>query len=357
MISTPFFSSLPPGRHYFAAGVPGSFHGRLFPKSSLHFAHSSYALHWLSKVPEDLLDKSSPAWNKGRIHCKNASEQVANAYANQFAKDMEVFLDARADEIAVGGMMVVIMPAHPEGDRPSQSMARVARDFIEQSFVDMVKVGSISEAELDSFNLPLYSPSLKEMTQLVQSNGCFSIESMELTDPLSKIVCPLNIRALVMHLRAALEGIFTKHFGSEIIDELFERTLDKFAEFSSRFESCCGQQDTQLFFGFEAQVIRVQRVWSLPSYQGNLLEVLYFLISRGNAQRTWVDNERAIIVMEVKNKLVSVIRIKTALKKFHANPFSRYSMLEGSNGPLILSMDLITLLAGATPLDESGDVL
>ncbi|GFZ21294.1 S-adenosyl-L-methionine-dependent methyltransferases superfamily protein [Actinidia rufa] len=241
------FSSLPPGRHYFAAGVPGSFHGRLFPKSSLHFVHSSYALHWLSKVPEDLLDKSSPAWNKGRIHCKNASEQVANAYANQFAKDMEVFLDARADEIAVGGMMVVIMPAHPEGDRPSQSMARVALDFIEQSFVDMVKVGSISEAELDSFNLPLYSPSLKEMTQLVQSNGCFSIESMELTDPLSKIVCPLNIRALVMHLRAVLEGIFTKHFGSEIIDELFERTLDKFAEFSSLFESCCGQQDTQLF--------------------------------------------------------------------------------------------------------------
>ncbi|XP_057484816.1 loganic acid O-methyltransferase-like isoform X3 [Actinidia eriantha] len=201
----------------------------------------------LPPVPEDLLDKSSPAWNKGRIHCTNASEQVANAYANQFAKDMEVCLDARADEIAVGGMMVVIMPARPEGDRPSQSMARVVLNFIEQSVVDMVEAGSISEAELDSFNLPLYSPSLKEMTQLVQSNGCFSIESMELTDPLSKIVCPLNIRALVMHLRAALEGIFTKHFGSEIIDELFERTLDKSAEFSSRFESCCSQQDTQLF--------------------------------------------------------------------------------------------------------------
>ena len=133
------FNSLPPDRHYFAAGVPGSFHGRLFPKSSLHFVHSSYALQWLSKVPKDLLDKSSPAWNKGKIHYTNASEQVANAYANQFAKDMEVFLDARADEIAVGGMMVVIMPALPDGVRPSQIMSGLFYDFLEQSVVDMVK--------------------------------------------------------------------------------------------------------------------------------------------------------------------------------------------------------------------------
>ncbi|GFZ21296.1 S-adenosyl-L-methionine-dependent methyltransferases superfamily protein [Actinidia rufa] len=246
MISIPFFNSLPPDRHYFAAGVPGSFHGRLFPKSSLHFVHSSCALHWLSRVPEDLLDKSSPAWNKGRIHCTNASEQVANSYANQFAKDMEVFLDARADEIAVGGMMVVIMPCLPEGIRLTQDVICVFFDILEQSIVDMVKLGSISEAELDSFNLPLYFPSLKEMTQLVQSNGCFSIESMELTDPLSKMVGPLNVRAVVMHFRAGLEGILSKHFGSEIIDELFERTLDKSAKFSSRFESCCSK-DTQLF--------------------------------------------------------------------------------------------------------------
>lgn len=31
-------------------GVPGSFYGRLFPSRSVHFIHSSYSLHWLSKV-------------------------------------------------------------------------------------------------------------------------------------------------------------------------------------------------------------------------------------------------------------------------------------------------------------------
>lgn len=34
----------------FVLGVPGSFYGRLFPRNSLHFIHSSSSLHWLSQV-------------------------------------------------------------------------------------------------------------------------------------------------------------------------------------------------------------------------------------------------------------------------------------------------------------------
>lgn len=35
---------------YFAAGVPGSFYGRLFPRSSVNVFFSSLCLHWMSKV-------------------------------------------------------------------------------------------------------------------------------------------------------------------------------------------------------------------------------------------------------------------------------------------------------------------
>ena len=35
---------------WFAMGAPGSFHGRLFPRNSMHLVHSCYAVHWLSKV-------------------------------------------------------------------------------------------------------------------------------------------------------------------------------------------------------------------------------------------------------------------------------------------------------------------
>ncbi|PON85701.1 SAM dependent carboxyl methyltransferase [Trema orientale] len=93
------FKSLPPTRKYLAAGVPGSFHGRLFPNSSLHFIHSSCALHWLSKVPSEVMDRTSPAWNKGRIHYTNAGKQVVKAYSDQYAEDMMSFFRARAEEL------------------------------------------------------------------------------------------------------------------------------------------------------------------------------------------------------------------------------------------------------------------
>lgn len=37
-------------KKYFAAGVPGSFYGRLFPKGELHVVVTTSALQWLSQV-------------------------------------------------------------------------------------------------------------------------------------------------------------------------------------------------------------------------------------------------------------------------------------------------------------------
>ncbi|KAL7260223.1 hypothetical protein ACSBR1_005986 [Camellia fascicularis] len=96
----------------------------------------------------------------------------------------------------------------------------------------------INEDEVDSFNLPLYiTTSPKEMTKLVERNGCFSIERMEVSDTGPKKDGPPNLPAILMHYRVILEGIFTKHFGSKIFDELFERTLNKSTEISSMLES------------------------------------------------------------------------------------------------------------------------
>ncbi|XVF82083.1 hypothetical protein PTKIN_Ptkin16aG0015500 [Pterospermum kingtungense] len=105
------FASLPVGRKYYTAGVPGSFHDRLFPKASLHFVYSSAALLWLSKVPEGVVDRTGPAWNKGRIHYRDAPKEVFEAYSDQFAKDMDSFLKARVKELAPGGLMALVIPA------------------------------------------------------------------------------------------------------------------------------------------------------------------------------------------------------------------------------------------------------
>ncbi|WCJ33638.1 S-adenosyl-L-methionine-dependent methyltransferases superfamily protein [Euphorbia peplus] len=154
------FRSLPQDQKpYFAAGVPGSFHERLFPENSLHFVHSSNALHWLSHVPMELLDTNSPAWNKGRIFYHNAPEQVIKGYALQFAKDVEIFLNVRAKELVEGGIMVLLVPARIIPDGVTHPSLLVLFDALGSCLMDMANAGLVSERIVDSFNLPLYLPS------------------------------------------------------------------------------------------------------------------------------------------------------------------------------------------------------
>nr|POE73596.1 putative s-adenosylmethionine-dependent methyltransferase at5g38780 [Quercus suber] len=233
------FASLPPERPYFATGVPGSFHGRLFPDFSLDFVHSSFALQWLSKVPEELLNKNSAARNKGRVHYASAPDEVAQAYTAQFAKNITTSLDGGAKKLVVGGLMVLIMLGIPNGVPHSSSATGLMFDFLGHCLMDMTKEGLISEVQVDSFNSP------KEMTQLVERNRCFSIERMEITQPWAR-VDDLSGQACTMHLRAVMEGIISKHFGTEIIDELFDRYRKKHGEFIGLLESKCNEGN-QLF--------------------------------------------------------------------------------------------------------------
>lgn len=133
------FTSLPQGKPYFAAGVPGSFHTRLFPESSLHLVYSSVALHWLAEVPQEVDDPSSKAWNKGRVHYTSAHTEVVEAYKAQFFKDLGRFLEARAVELVTGGMLVVIMPGIPDRMPHHRVPAGLMYDLMASSLMDMVK--------------------------------------------------------------------------------------------------------------------------------------------------------------------------------------------------------------------------
>ncbi|KAI6686014.1 hypothetical protein NL676_031927 [Syzygium grande] len=232
------FKSLPPEKPYYAAGVPASFHGRLFPESSLHFVHSQYALQWLSRIPDAISNRNSPAWNKGKIHCTNASEAVCEAYAGQFHMDMEAFLKYRAEEITSGGISVLTMPGKPDEVSYSKIPVCVMCDLIGLSLMDMAKEGIISEEQVDCFNLPLYPASPAEIARLVEMDGSFHIEKMELLNTQTKYEGGVNAQEIVIHLRAGLEGIISKHFGSKIVDELFRRLVEKTREFSHLLESC-----------------------------------------------------------------------------------------------------------------------
>ncbi|GKV05153.1 hypothetical protein SLEP1_g17195 [Rubroshorea leprosula] len=215
------FSSLPSDREYFACGVPGSFHGRLFPTASLNFVNCFSALHWLSTTPKDLGNLDSLAFNKGRIFYYNAPDEVGQAYAAQFAKDIQSFLAARAQELAPGGLMSIIIPGRQDGTTFKEGSLGPLFQPLESCLLDMANAGKIEKDKIDLFNLPIYSPSVEELGALIRDNGCFTITRLEAspTEPLALLTAN--------ECRSGLESIITKHFGSEIIGELFERYDEK----------------------------------------------------------------------------------------------------------------------------------
>ncbi|CAI9088325.1 OLC1v1022628C2 [Oldenlandia corymbosa var. corymbosa] len=110
-------------RSYFAAGVPGSFYRRLFPAKSIDVFYSAFSLHWLSQVPEVVVDKRSTAYNKGKIFIHGANESTANAYRKQFQADLAGFLTSRSVEMKRGGSMFLVCLGRTSPDPTDQGGA------------------------------------------------------------------------------------------------------------------------------------------------------------------------------------------------------------------------------------------
>ncbi|KAL1541761.1 gibberellin A4 carboxyl methyltransferase [Salvia divinorum] len=206
------FSSLPPERHYHAAGVPGSFHDRLFPRSSITVAHSSYAIHWLSKQPQG-------APNEGRIHCLEAPEAVLRAYSDQYEKDLGDFVSARGEEIVTGGLVLLVFAAAPDGIPHSENINSVLFSYLGHCLMELANEGVVEKKKIDEFNLPLYYPTEGEVRRVIERNGCFSVVKMEMTYPYSEI----KVRFKIGPFRAALEGVLIACFGNSVVEKVFSK--------------------------------------------------------------------------------------------------------------------------------------
>ncbi|KAK6151033.1 hypothetical protein DH2020_015965 [Rehmannia glutinosa] len=223
------FRNLPTSRKYFASGSPGSFYGRLFPKATLHFAHCSTALHWLSRIPVEVTEKNSIAWNKGRVHYSGAGKEVKEAYSSQYKEDFETFLSARADELVDGGLMVLVILGFPDGALLCESSIGLTFDMLGSCFQEMAKMGKISEEKVDSFNLPFYYPSPSELKAMIEANGLFNIVRI------AKLASPMRAKPdpqiLTSHLKAVIGVLVEEHFGNGMmIEELFRLQFEKMVE-------------------------------------------------------------------------------------------------------------------------------
>ncbi|CAI9108657.1 OLC1v1008318C1 [Oldenlandia corymbosa var. corymbosa] len=212
----------------FVTGVPGSFYQRLFPTKSLHFIHSSYSLHWLSRIPE--MEEA----NKGNIHMAISSPpSVKKAYMNQFKQDFFAFLSCRGEEMVAGGRMVLTMCGR-NSEEPCRRDGTYRWEVLSMVLRDMVAEGLIEEEKLDSFNLRDYRPSVGELKHLVEMEGSFRIDRLEVYEiywngydegEISKHEKSQDVFGyyIVKCMRAVVEPLLVHHFGEEIIEEVFLR--------------------------------------------------------------------------------------------------------------------------------------
>ncbi|CAN1308458.1 Salicylate carboxymethyltransferase [Linum perenne] len=205
-------------------GVPGSFYGRLLPAESLHFVHSSYSLHWLSQVPDGLVE------NRGNICVGSSSPpSVFKAYYEQFQSDFSSFLRCRAVEMVTGGQMVLTFL----GRRTSEEDSSYRKDtyfiweLLSTVLNQMAFEGLIYREKLDSFNVPNYYPSPTEIEDEILKQGTFVINCIRVTEASWNPYEALKDGGfnVAKYIRAVVEPLLVRQLGStsEVIDEVFNK--------------------------------------------------------------------------------------------------------------------------------------
>jgi len=86
-------------------------------------------------VPEAIVQKGSPLYNKGRVWINRGRQDVAEAYSKQSEKDLNAFINYRAQEMAPGGIMFLCMMGRPDGCPPAEQVP-VGSEFCGQDFED-----------------------------------------------------------------------------------------------------------------------------------------------------------------------------------------------------------------------------
>ncbi|KAM0831858.1 hypothetical protein ACQ4PT_065260 [Festuca glaucescens] len=215
---------------HYVAGLPGSYYGKLFPRQSVHLFHSSYSLMWRSKVPPEL--SSCTHLNEGNIYIGKATPPtVIKLFQVQFQKDFELFLTLRSRELVSGGRMLLTFLGRKSEEMLMHGEVSSVLELVAKSLQHLVQKGRVEKKKLESFILPYYAPSMKEVNTLINRNGLFNVEQIKLFelnwDPQDDLDGDVVLdyassgANVARCIRAVLEPLIVDHFGEDIIKELF----------------------------------------------------------------------------------------------------------------------------------------
>uniref|UniRef100_K3Y2F5 Jasmonate O-methyltransferase n=1 Tax=Setaria italica TaxID=4555 RepID=K3Y2F5_SETIT len=178
-----------------ASIVPRSFYGRLFTTEAL----------------EDLVNNGIPMYDAHEQLWQKTRPTVLDAYARQFRKDFFLFLDSSATEMVPGGRMILSLTATQSPDPGSESTEQTW-ELIARILDDMASRGLVDKQKLKTFYIPLYAPYEKEVKEIIEEQGSFSISKLHVHDSMIGVNKDLiNPKTIAYSLRAGFEPIIGDH--------------------------------------------------------------------------------------------------------------------------------------------------
>ncbi|KAF7809702.1 salicylate carboxymethyltransferase-like [Senna tora] len=160
------------------------------------------------------------------------------SFKHKFQRDFSMFLKCRAEEVVEGGCMVLTFLGR-ENEDPSSKDGCYIWELMATALNHMVSEGIIKEEEVDSFNIPQYTPSASEVEREITKEGSFSINRINVCavnwdasdewNPMeseyseSEIVSSDGGYNVAKCMRAVAEPLLLSHFGEDIIEEVFSR--------------------------------------------------------------------------------------------------------------------------------------
>ncbi|KAF7810864.1 salicylate carboxymethyltransferase-like [Senna tora] len=128
------------------------------------------------EVPKGLSSNGGEALNKDDIYISNKSPGgVWKAYVEQFEQDFLHFLRHRSVELVNGGSMLLTLLGRLENQDPTTTF-----NIIGMALHDLILQNKIEEAKLECFDIPYYGPTEKEVRKIIEREGSFRVERIEI---------------------------------------------------------------------------------------------------------------------------------------------------------------------------------
>ncbi|XP_006355759.2 salicylate carboxymethyltransferase-like [Solanum tuberosum] len=119
--------------------------------------------------------------------------------------------------------MVLTMLGRENEDRYSKGCS-YEWELLAMTLKFFIAQGSIDEKKVDSFNIPLYNPSPKEVMYIVEKEGSFTIDILK-TSKIHRNSCDDEKYNMVQSFRSVAEPLLVSHFGHDELnmDQVFHK--------------------------------------------------------------------------------------------------------------------------------------